>query len=194
MGIGDQKMDLVDVLTSLQNISVPLIFTDLEEAFIGRSGGTCGPGSSFSAFGFLSFLMITFNLVVNITANVNSNSNANQNSNNNNMNMNMNTGRRLIRHHQKEGYSLFEDEDIWSLENLKNLINIKVKGGSKAKKRKDFADSQFVTDEWGGDILDASWVASQKMVIFGEQVIKTKMQCLPQLLCETINVCPEGAR
>ena len=56
----------------------------------------CAPGSSFSAFGFLSFLMITFNLgqmrimrsektffdlflfsAVNIVANVNSNSNSN---------------------------------------------------------------------------------------------------------------------
>ena len=68
-----------------------------------RSGGTCGPGSSFSAFGFLSFLLITFNFSANIIANVNSNSNANNNNNNNNnndnnnnnINMNMNMGRRL---------------------------------------------------------------------------------------------------
>ena len=68
-----------------------------------RSGDVCGPGTSFSAFGFLSFLIITFNFSANLIANINSNSNANNNNNNNNnndnnnnnINMNMNTGRRL---------------------------------------------------------------------------------------------------
>ena len=55
----------------------------LESTFEARD--TCGPGSSFSAFGFLSFLMIGFNLAVNLIANVNSNSNANNNNNNNNV-------------------------------------------------------------------------------------------------------------
>ena len=40
----------------------------------------------FSAFGFLSFLMIAFNLSVNIISNNNNNSNANNNNNNNNNN------------------------------------------------------------------------------------------------------------
>ena len=64
------------------------------------------------------------------------------------------------------------------MENLKNLINLKVEGGSKTKrsKRKDFADSMFVMEEWGGDILDASWVATQKMIKFGGKVVKQKFQ------------------
>ena len=41
---------------------------------------------NFSAFGFLSFLMIAFNLSVNIISNNNNNSNANNNNNNNNNN------------------------------------------------------------------------------------------------------------
>merc|ERR1711879_1033845 len=78
----------------LDNMTPLLGFTEA------RSGGTCGPGSSFSAFGFLSFLLITFNFSANIIASVNSNSNANNNNNNNdnnnnNINMNMNMGRRL---------------------------------------------------------------------------------------------------
>ena len=35
-------------------------YSQIENVFEPRE--TCGPGSSFSAFGFLSFLMITFNL------------------------------------------------------------------------------------------------------------------------------------
>ena len=81
----------------------------------------------------------------------------------------------LIRPEQN-GFELSEDDDIWSLENLKNLINLKVEGGSKRRKRKDFADSMFVMEEWGGDILDASWVATQKMIKFGGKVVKQKFQ------------------
>ena len=69
---------------------------------------------------------------------------------------------------------------------------MKVKGGSSTKKRKDFADSLFVMEEWGGDIMDASWVANQKMVMFGGQVLQRKLKCLPQILCETIIFCPSG--
>ena len=46
--------------------------------------------SLLSAFGFLSFLMITFNFAVNVISNNNNNSNANNNNNNNNENNNNN--------------------------------------------------------------------------------------------------------
>ena len=86
----------------------------------------------------------------------------------------MNTGRRF-RQAERKHFSLSEHEDIWSLENLKNLINLRVEGGPKWKKRKDFADSLFVMEEWGGDVLDSSWVASIKMRRWGEEVLRLKL-------------------
>ena len=71
-----------------------------------------------------------------------------------------------------------EDEDIWSLENLKNLIDIKIERRQKTSKRKDFVDAQFVVGELGGDLLDASWVGTQKLMMFGQQVVKKKLNCI----------------
>merc|ERR1712183_447605 len=147
----------------------------------------CGAGSSFSAFGFLSFLMITFNLAVNIVANVNSNSNSNSNNNNqnnnnnnnNNINMNMNTGRDF----QTDIKNLFwveEDilenkDDIWSKENLKKLIDFKIdRGCPSSHRRRNFADSVFIKEEFGGDFLSASCLAVRKMMIFATKIIAGK--------------------
>merc|ERR1712037_1039396 len=126
-----------------------------------RSGGTCGPGSSFSAFGFLSFLLITFNFSANIIANVNSNSNANNNNNNNdnnnnNINMNMNMGRRLgVK--SWPSFELVDAKDIWSLKNLEALVDYRVEGRRNAPRRRDFADSLWMMYEHGGDFLDAGF-------------------------------------
>jgi len=69
--------------------------------FSGRSSkAPCPPGQEFSAFGFISFMLIGINLFGNIINNLNSNSNDNNNNNNNNNdnnnnnNLNMNTGGR----------------------------------------------------------------------------------------------------
>merc|ERR1712037_585037 len=117
-----------------------------------RSGGTCGPGSSFSAFGFLSFLLITFNFSANIIANNNNNNNNNNDNNNNNINMNMNMGRRLG---GWASFELVETKDIWSLKNLEALVDYRVEGRRNAPRRLDFADSLWMMYEHGGDFLDA---------------------------------------
>merc|ERR1712083_426391 len=141
------------------NNTTDIFFQDPSEP---RSGETCGPGSSFSAFGFLSFLLITFNFSANIIANVNSNSN------NNNINMNMNMGRRLG---DWASFELVDQNDIWSLENLEALVDRRVGGRRNAPRRRDYADSLWMMYEHGGDFLDASFVANAKMFHFLQALV-----------------------
>merc|ERR1712032_1286979 len=154
------------------NNTTDIFFQDPSEP---RSGETCGPGSSFSAFGFLSFLLITFNFSANIIANVNSNSNANNNNNNNNNNdnnnMNMNMGRRLG-FKDLPSFELVDPKDIWSLENLEALVDYRVGGRRNAPRRQDFADSLWMMYEHGGDFLDASYIANTKMFHLVEALLR----------------------
>merc|ERR1712037_260243 len=125
-----------------------------------RSGGTCGPGSSFSAFGFLSFLLITFNFSAN-----------NNDNNNNNINMNMNMGRRLgVR--DGPSFELVDAKDIWSLKNLEALVDYRVEGRRNAPRRRDFADSLWMMYEHGGDFLDAGFIANNKMFHFANALLR----------------------
>jgi hypothetical protein len=64
----------------------------------------CPPGQDFSAFGFISFLMIGINLSANVISNLNANSNANENNNNNNNDNNNNNN--LVIEHQIRQWTL----------------------------------------------------------------------------------------
>ena len=70
-------------------IQLPLSLNQTFQEFSGR-GVTCAPGQEFSAFGFISFLLIGINLSANIINNLNANSNDNNNNNNNNNDNNNN--------------------------------------------------------------------------------------------------------
>merc|ERR1712018_539762 len=80
-----------------------------ETEFSGR-GVTCAPGQEFSAFGFISFLLIGINLSANIINNLNANSNDNNNNNNNN---NENTNGRRLNFQSTDNY--LEDQLIKDL-------------------------------------------------------------------------------
>ena len=93
--------------------------------------------------------------------------------------MNMNMGRDF----QSDIKSLFwveeaiieNKDDIWSNENLKKLIDLKIdRGCPSSYKRKNFADSVFIKEEFGGDFLSASCQAVRKMMIFGTKIIAGK--------------------
>ena len=93
-----------------------------------------------------------------------------------NINMNMNTGR----YFQSDLKNLFWTEEeiienkdeLWSKENLKKLIDLKIdRGCSSLNKRGNFADSVFIKEEFGGDIFSASCQAVRKMMLFGTQII-----------------------
>ena len=90
--------------------------------------------------------------------------------------MNMNTGRDFETDIKNlfwvEENILENKDDIWSKENLKKLIDLKISGGcSSLHKRSNFADSVFIKEEFGGDFLSASCQAVQKMMIFGTKII-----------------------
>ena len=93
--------------------------------------------------------------------------------------MNMNTGRDF----QSDIKNLFwmeeviiqTKDDIWSKENLKKLIDLKIDRGCPSfYKRRNFADSLFIKEEFGGDFLSASCQAVRKMMLFGTQIIAGK--------------------
>ena len=93
-----------------------------------------------------------------------------------NINMNMNTGR----YFQSDLKNLFWTEEeiienkdeLWSKENLKKLIDLKIdRGCSSPYKRGNFADSVFIKEEFGGDFFSASCRAVRKMMLFGTQII-----------------------
>ena len=66
-------------------------------------------------------------------------------------------------------------DDIWSKENLKKLIDLKIdRGCPSLYKRSNFADSVFIKEEFGGDFLSASCQAVRKMMIFGTKILAGK--------------------
>ena len=66
-------------------------------------------------------------------------------------------------------------DDIWSKENLKKLIDFKIdRGCPSLHRRRNFADSVFIKEEFGGDFLSASCLAVRKMMIFATKIIAGK--------------------
>ena len=66
---------------------ISTIKNTISQEFEARS---CGGGQEFSAFGFISFLLIMMNFSANVVNNMNANSNDNNNNNNNNNDNNNN--------------------------------------------------------------------------------------------------------
>ena len=64
-----------------------IVFCDIEEESSGRNG------CSMSSIGYVGFMLIMANTLVNVVSNVNSNNNNNNNNNNDNNNNNWNAGR-----------------------------------------------------------------------------------------------------
>ena len=85
---------------------------------------------------------------------------------NNNVNMNMNTGRGI-----SHAWAWVDNDDIWSNENLKNLIDMDIGGCESAHKRGNLADSISLKEEYGGDLLTASCRAVRKMMMFSTQLL-----------------------
>ena len=83
--------------------------------------------------------------------------------------MNMNTGRGML----DDDNVITNQDDIWSLENLENLIdlNIDVSECWSDETRLNYADSVNMKEEVGGGFLHASCVAVKKMIIFAVQAI-----------------------
>ena len=93
-----------------------------------------------------------------------------------NINMNMNTGRDFPSDIKNlfwvEEEILENKDDIWSKENLKKLIDMKIdRGCPSLYKRRNFADSVFIKEEFGGDFLSASCQSVRKMMIFATKII-----------------------
>ena len=81
----------------------------------------------------------------------------------------MNTGRGIA---EDEDEFSFDQEDIWSLDNLENLIDLNISGCRSDEPRLDFADSVNMNPEVGGGFLHASCVAVKKMILFANEVVK----------------------
>ena len=107
-------------------------------------------------------------------ANVNNNSNANNNNNNdnnnnnnnNNINMNMNTGRTI------PDNIIINPGDIWSLENLEHLIDLRVDGCSSDEEGQHYPDSINLRPGAGATFTSSSCVAFRKMMLFSMEALK----------------------
>ena len=91
----------------------------------------------------------------------------------------MNTGRQVSSDIKNmfwvEETILENQDDLWSKENLKRLIDLKIyRGCPSLYKRSNFADSVFIKEEFGGDFLSASCKAVRKLMIFGTKILAAK--------------------
>ena len=80
--------------------------------------------------------------------------------------MNMNTGRTI------PDNIIINPGDIWSLENLEHLIDLKVDGCSSDEESQHYPDSVNLRPGAGATFTSSSCVAFRKMMLFSMEALK----------------------